>query len=214
MERKRREFDRREGEILEAALALFDGDDWESVTVEQIAVRAEIGKGTVYKHFGSKHEIYARLALIFYEGLLRRMQTGMQTLGRQSDVVTTVRETIRGAFLYHLERPEYRRVTQYCARDDFRRRSSAEVAAAFDALDERFLAFMAALLEPGIKAGLFPNRPIFDLTLGLHATFDGAITLLWGGCMGQPVDVDCFVDDLANFMIGGLMYQHQVARID
>ena len=62
-ERKIREFERREQEILSAALELFAGERWESVTVTQIAKQAGIGKGTVYKHFASKDEIYARLAL-------------------------------------------------------------------------------------------------------------------------------------------------------
>ena len=59
-ERREREFQRREGEILDAALELFSADDWQSVTIDQIARRAEIGKGTVYLHFASKDEIYAR----------------------------------------------------------------------------------------------------------------------------------------------------------
>src|SRR4051812_11157804 len=69
-ERKAREFNRREQEILAAALQLFRRDEWQTVTVEQIAQQAEIGKGTVYKHFASKDEIYARLALRFHRGIL------------------------------------------------------------------------------------------------------------------------------------------------
>ena len=40
-ERRQREFARREREILDAALTLFDSDDWLSVTVEQIANAAD-----------------------------------------------------------------------------------------------------------------------------------------------------------------------------
>ena len=53
-DRKAREFQRREEDILKAALALSNRDDWQAVTIEQIAQKAEIGKGTVYKHFPSK----------------------------------------------------------------------------------------------------------------------------------------------------------------
>lgn len=34
--------------------------DWQTVTIEQIAERAEIGKGTIYKHFKTKDEILYR----------------------------------------------------------------------------------------------------------------------------------------------------------
>ena len=72
-ERKAREFNRRESEILNAALALFGRADWELVTVEEISRKAEVGKGTIYKHFESKDEIYARLALEFNRKLLAQI---------------------------------------------------------------------------------------------------------------------------------------------
>ena len=50
-ERKEREFKRRERDILEAAERLFMNYDWQTVTTQQIADEAGIGKGTIYKHF-------------------------------------------------------------------------------------------------------------------------------------------------------------------
>ena len=52
--RKVREFRRREQEILDTALQLFLEQGEDSVTVEMIADRVGIGKGTIYKHFKSK----------------------------------------------------------------------------------------------------------------------------------------------------------------
>ena len=43
-ERKKRDFEHREQVILGASLNLFDCDEWLSVTVDQIADAAEIGK--------------------------------------------------------------------------------------------------------------------------------------------------------------------------
>ena len=77
-ERKEREFKRREKEILQAALRLFDGDDWQLVTIERIAQEAEIGKGTVYLHFPSKEDIYGRLALDFSRQLFTSTRTRLQ----------------------------------------------------------------------------------------------------------------------------------------
>src|SRR5689334_25211242 len=61
--RKVREFRRREQEILDTALKLFLEQGEDSVTVEMIADAVGIGKGTIYKHFKSKAEIYLRLML-------------------------------------------------------------------------------------------------------------------------------------------------------
>ena len=67
--RKVREFRRREQEILDTALKLFLEQGEDSVTVEMIADAVGIGKGTIYKHFKSKAEIYLRLMLDYERDL-------------------------------------------------------------------------------------------------------------------------------------------------
>ena len=67
--RKVREFRRREQEILDASLSLFLEQGEDSVTVEMIADAVGIGKGTIYKHFRSKAEIYLRLMLDYERDL-------------------------------------------------------------------------------------------------------------------------------------------------
>lgn len=61
MDRKKREFMRREQEILDATEQMMCGPDSDAVTVERIANAVGIGKGTIYKHFRTKHEIVGRL---------------------------------------------------------------------------------------------------------------------------------------------------------
>lgn len=61
--RKVREFRRREQEILDTSLQLFLQHGEDTVTVEMIADTVGIGKGTIYKHFKSKTEIFLRLML-------------------------------------------------------------------------------------------------------------------------------------------------------
>lgn len=64
------QFRQREQAILDTALQLLIEHGEEKVTVEQIAARVDIGKGTIYKHFTSKSEIYIRL-LFDYEQQLK-----------------------------------------------------------------------------------------------------------------------------------------------
>ena len=72
--RKAQEFRRREQEILDAALALFLEQGEDRVTVEMIADRVGIGKGTIYKHFETKNEIYLLLMLRYEEQLAEVFQ--------------------------------------------------------------------------------------------------------------------------------------------
>ena len=73
IDRKQREFERREEDILDAALLLFSQPNWESVSIEKVAKQAQIGKGTVYKHFESKDELLFKLMLRFYQGMLVKL---------------------------------------------------------------------------------------------------------------------------------------------
>ncbi len=85
---KAKEFRQREQEILDAALVLFLEMGEDRVTVEMIADRVGIGKGTIYKHFETKNEIYLLLMLRYEEelaDLFRRMDESddKETLSRE-----------------------------------------------------------------------------------------------------------------------------------
>lgn len=67
---KVQQFKQREQSILDTALELLIEHGEDRVTVEQIAAKVDIGKGTIYKHFTSKTEIYIRL-LFDYERQLK-----------------------------------------------------------------------------------------------------------------------------------------------
>ncbi|MCK5791762.1 MULTISPECIES: TetR/AcrR family transcriptional regulator [unclassified Ketobacter] len=66
---KAQEFRKREEEILERAQELFIAHGEDKVTVEMIADAVNIGKGTIYKHFETKDEIYLRLMIRYEEEL-------------------------------------------------------------------------------------------------------------------------------------------------
>jgi AcrR family transcriptional regulator len=207
-ERKEREFKRREREILQASLRLFEAEDWQLVTIERIAQEAEIGKGTVYLHFPSKEDIYGRLALDFGRQLLAKLQridAGLAPVDR-------LREAIRVVFDAHRAGRRYQRIVDHCNRDDLRRRMDEATRGELQRIDDEISGLVFAVLQEGIAAGTFPDRPLPELLLGPHATLMGAVRMLSGNC-GCPElpDTDEFVDAMTRYMLAGLMFQEQVA---
>ncbi len=96
--RKVREFRRREQEILDTALGLFLEQGEDAVTVEMIADAVGIGKGTIYKHFKSKAEIYLRL-MLDYERELNELF--------QSESVSSDKESLsRAYFAFRMRDPQ------------------------------------------------------------------------------------------------------------
>lgn len=201
-ERKARDFQRRESEILGAALGLFKRDDWELVTVEEIARQAEIGKGTIYKHFESKDEIYARLALEFNRQLLRQIEqvdTALPAIARFREMTTL-------AWNAHLSSKELHRVVLYCGRAEFRQSLPPAIAEEFTAVEIATHEIISANLARGVEEGIFPRKPIASLLFGAQSAFWGAVQLIWSGYLGE-VDQVLYGEEITNFILAGLIYQ-------
>jgi AcrR family transcriptional regulator len=62
-ERRKRERENRKGAILKAARRLFFEKGFKTVTVESIAKKAELSKGSIYLYYNSKEEIYTQILL-------------------------------------------------------------------------------------------------------------------------------------------------------
>ncbi len=62
-ERRKRERDNRRNAILKAARKLFFERGFKPVTVDSIAKKAELSKGSIYLYFNSKEEIYTQILL-------------------------------------------------------------------------------------------------------------------------------------------------------
>lgn len=206
--RKAREFARREREILNTALHCFSSADWESVTVAHIAEMVGIAKGTMYLHFSSKHEIYARLTLDFYRSLLDHL-----TDVAQSSTHDHLKQMIEQAFSFYLNQPKYRCVTQYCEREDFRSNLSDELAAQFDAVDQAFHQLIESELQRGIATGCYRSVDTNQAILGLQCTFHGALTLLWCNRHGEQDDAEQFINNITQYMLTPLtvVQPHQAA---
>ena len=62
-ERRKREKERRRTAILSAARKMFFEKGFKNVTVDNIAKKAELSKGSIYLYFNSKEEIYTHILL-------------------------------------------------------------------------------------------------------------------------------------------------------
>lgn len=202
-DRRQREFERREQEILDAALELCSAVEFESVTIEQIARRADVGKGTVYKHFASRDELLFRLNIRFYRGLLEAL--------RAQPVEGTPRERLRRiieyALRYHVTHREYRYVVEYCGRIDFMERAEAIWRDDFLRLDRAFQEWGVPLIQSGMDSGVFAKRPVEQVLLGVNACFKGAISMLWAGehWCAHGGDEETVLAAATEFMLAGLV---------
>ncbi|PIR17087.1 MAG: hypothetical protein COV48_08995 [Elusimicrobia bacterium CG11_big_fil_rev_8_21_14_0_20_64_6] len=200
LERKEREFKRREEDILAAALSLFTRDDWQAVTIDQIAAKAEIGKGTVYLHFASKDEIYARLVIEFFGDMEARMKA-VDASGPVLDVLAAVMRVFWESFD---GRPDYRRLERYCRREDFRRLIGEKMAAELDSLDERFMAILNPLVQRGLAEGVLEPRPAEAIHFALHAAMVGLLEVAGNPCLIKGLSPEAAFVEIRDFALRGI----------
>jgi len=148
---KAREFRQREQAILDCAQELFIEHGEDKVTVEMIADKVGIGKGTIYKHFETKNEIYL-LLMIRYEEVLA-------DLFRRIDISQDKQSLVREYFTFRV-----RDADQYLLFDRLESKLVADKVV--PALVEKLHAIRAAnfeklcaMVDGQIKAGKLADVP-------------------------------------------------------
>lgn len=200
LERKEREFNRREEDILAAALSLFNRDDWQSVTIDQIATKAEIGKGTVYKHFTSKDEIYAKLVVEFHRSIL----ADLRKIDQKQAPLTVVGETMDVFWKAHAVAPEYKRLIRYCRREDFRNVIGEKLSRELEELDAEVMSLLGPTIERGVRDGSIVKKPVERVLLGLHASLVGLMEMEGIECMETGLTPEEQYREVREFALRGI----------
>jgi AcrR family transcriptional regulator len=138
--------------ILESAREIFFRDGFEAANLDDVAQRAGIAKGTIYRHFESKAELYvavlARNADVFVE---RMRQTVDPALGP----VDQIRRTGAFYFRHYTENREYFRI--FWALENQRWIGELPDALVRTVTDvwKRCLRILADQIERGVREGVF-----------------------------------------------------------
>ena len=175
-QRKARAFKRREAEIVAAAIELFRNNDLASVTIEQIAKHADIGKGTVYKHFKSKDEIYAHILIDLNHAMRDEISTVDNNLlfrKRLDSIIEIIwRHDMRDSHFL-------RRVNQHLMSGDFRKNLGEKMLQAFHKLQEEDTQFYMQILADAQSRGEIIDEPLDTLLYCATSAIDGAILYYW-----------------------------------
>jgi AcrR family transcriptional regulator len=197
-ERKARDFQRREGEILSAALSLFGRKDWQSVTMDDIAETAEIGKGTIYKHFKSKDEVCARLVLEHSRGMLDRIEA----VDRGLPPTERIGAMVRAFWNHSMGSPELLRLAEYCDFAEDTLKLSPAVAQEYESIKARINGAVAAVLQEGVSQGRFADVPVSYIHLIGWAALLGSRQLIASGQFPE-VAPDHYLEFLVAFLLRG-----------
>lgn len=176
-DRKEREFRRREEDIIQAAYDLFAEHGIESVTIEMIAERAEVGKGTIYKHFSSKNDIFA--VLIIQQG--QELAESLNAIPRDAPVLVQMKKTMR--LFWDMQMKDIRKyaVFRKCDQLLLMDGMAPEVLIQFEKHTAMKTLYIRQMIQQAIDEHIFRDEPVDHLTAAAVGLFQGVFDLILAG---------------------------------
>jgi AcrR family transcriptional regulator len=133
---------------MRAAEALFENRRFHEITLDQVAALAHVGKGTIYRYFADKDDLFFQTATSGFDDLCHRLECGVpndssfeaRLLAACTQVIAFFRERRR---LFRLMDAEQGRVEP----------GQPELSELWQTKRQRMVRAMAAILEQGCACG-------------------------------------------------------------
>jgi AcrR family transcriptional regulator len=179
--------------ILQAAVELFTERDFHQVLMEDVAARAEVGKGTVYRYFPTKEELYFATIFEGWDRLGKELEAVVQQHGPLSDILEQV---TRQVLSYFWRRRQFATLVHRLENN-----IEGEEQADWKRRRDSIVGVFADILNKGVAAQELSGeqlRLITEMYLGMlrsiilyHGNHDTPKTM-------SPLAVQLFLDGLSN----------------
>lgn len=144
--------DQARNRILEAARKLFLEKGFEAANLDEVAQRAGVAKGTIYRYFDSKAELYVEVLVWNGDAFVERMR---QTLDPALSPPEQILETGRFYVRHYAEHPEYFRIFWAVENQRMIGELPEPLLEVVWDLWKRCLAIAVEIIENGVKSGVF-----------------------------------------------------------
>jgi TetR/AcrR family transcriptional regulator len=174
--RRQKEKEDRKERILAAAREVFFDVGISRATVEAVAARAEVAKGTVYLYFETKETILAHLLLEGLDTLGEYLVAAYdQDLQRRGE--TRLRRLAAAYYEFYQREPDYFRLMMAFDRGQFRESVSAELYEMILHRSLRGLRWVVNATQQAMDEGEFQPGDARQVTSMLWAALNGVLVL-------------------------------------
>jgi TetR/AcrR family transcriptional regulator len=175
--RREREKEERRQSILHAARDVFFEHGFHRATVDNVADRAEVSKGTVYLYFESKETILARLLLEGLDELIEELEQAYSA-GEAIAADERLRRLGWAYFRFFQREPRYFRFLMAMGRGWFQEAVTSSLYQEVLEASIEGLAWVVRAVEQGVDIGLFTCCDARQAAATLWATMNGVLELM------------------------------------
>ena len=189
-QRRAREKEYRRRSILDAARAAFFESGFQLATVDDVAARAEVSKGTVYLYFESKETILAHLLL---EGLGELVAALEAAYAAERDIAPSerLRRLAMGYLNFFQGNPHYYRLIMAFDRGQFQQAVPPDLYEQVLTRSLRGFHYVIQAVQEGVEEGTFDAGEPRQAAASLWAALNGVLVLL-----GHPLRREVVASDL------------------
>jgi len=181
--------------IVGAASRVFAARPYHRVRMDDVAAAARVGKGTLYRYFPSKEDLYLGVVAEAFDLLIRRLERVEAEALPPPTALARMIEAIMETFARHL--PFFRLMQQGEARLFLRKKQVVR------ARRERIAAGLARMLERGAQTGIFRK-----VDRALVPTM--VIGLVWGTSVNHADETpaEILAQRVTDLCLHGLLQPH------
>ena len=180
--------------ILQAAAELFTERDFHQVLMDDVAARADVGKGTVYRYFPTKEELYFATIFEGWDRLGKELEAVVQQHGPLRE---TLEHVTRQVLSYFWHRRQFVTLVHRLENN-----LEGEEQADWQRRRDSIVGVFADILSKGVAAQALSNgqmRLVTEMYLGMLRSI-----ILYRGDHDTPdtmapLAVQLFLDGLSNF---------------
>ena len=202
--KKEKERENRKNTILKAARRLFFDRGFKSVTVDNIAAKAEVSKGSIYLCFESKEEIYAQILISDNIALYERIKNFSHT---EASAAQLLLEFARIYVDYFLNNNELFRILMTFMMQTSQMNLVEKQKDELIRSTNKNIIIISEIIQKGIDSGEFsPISNIRQMQNGIWGMLNGIISLylFTGNPKKRTERIHSTVRDSLNIFINGL----------
>ncbi|GAK56066.1 transcriptional regulator, TetR family [Candidatus Vecturithrix granuli] len=176
-ERKEREKLARQEAILKAAQKIFLTKGLDQTTIDDVAEKAELSKGTIYLYFKSKEELYISVFLKGLDVLMGQFQAmRIQLQGARADEL--IQEVKEIYYRFFKEYPEYFYINSLLYHGRIKDKINPYIWALTHQKTKKCLMVFADIIQKGIADGLFRQVDSWKTANSFWGAATGVMMLL------------------------------------
>ncbi len=158
--------------ILEAAKEVFFRDGFTAANLDEVAEKAGVAKGTLYRYFDSKAELY--VAILSHNGKIFEQKL-REVLSPSLPPMEKLRRASHFYFRHYVENPDYFQIFWAIENQAVIGELPESLVDEVTALWDRNLQLLAEIIEEGVRDGVFLDHDPWEMANILWTLANGII---------------------------------------